>query len=156
MPTITKALAIGLICLFVAFSFPAFIDSSGNTHLTEEVILEGNGSSETVGEALVISVDNKTTSTVTLSVSGLQFNNTTQVTLSETESKSISLEGDSVTITALDIASPEKGDITLEVTYPREFEWERGTRKISQNLPIVFATLGFILVGGLIAMGVKQ
>jgi hypothetical protein len=157
MGAITKAVGVGLIVIFVAFAFPTFIASSDNANLSSSLTLEGEGDSQSIGDALRVTADNKTNDQVTLAVSTLQDGaNTTSVVLNESETKSVTLEGEEIGITVFDIGAGNTGTVSLEVTYPKQLEWDKSARGISDSLPLVLAMLAVIMVGGLVGARIKS
>lgn len=140
-----------VIILFVAFAVPQFVNTSSDGDLERtETITGGVADSVQFEDAIIVGLQDKNSQTVTLQITSVPTGNNTTVTLTETESTSVTLDGRTVTVTALDVQTGSDGDVTVRVNYPNDFGWTSEAKTLTSNLPVLFVGVAFVIVAGLI------
>lgn len=151
MVSATKAIGLAVIVLFVAFAVPQFVTTSSDGDLERtETITGGVGDSVQFNDALVVGLEDKNSQTVDLQLTSVQTGDNTTVTLTESESASLSLDNRTITITAIDVQVGTDGDVTVRVNYPNDFGWTTEAKTLTNNLPVLFVAVAFVIVAGLI------
>lgn len=156
MVNTTQAAMLGLVALLIAFAFPAFISGVEDGQITKQVIIEsGEGGSEEVDDVMQVTVTNEGASSVTLDVASLQTGDSTNVTVAEGATETVTLDNRSVNITAVNIAGGSSGEVTLRVEYPKDFAWSESAKGLSAAMPIAIAIIPLVIVGMLISVVFK-
>ena len=146
-PTITNAVAISLLALFIAVSIPAAIDTgTTDSHATYEL---NRSETVTVTQSLRATLDGATNTSATVTLRDTETSQSKTKTIPVDATENYSLNNDTVSVT-VENASNSMKQATITVAYPRTYGWEDGTERVVDNLPLVFAALGAMVVIGLI------
>lgn len=151
MPSATQAVSLGVLVLFVAFLVPVLISApAGGTAIADATLNDDDGGIENINDALRVQIGDKSASSANVSVTSLESGESASLLLSEEQSGQVTLDNQTVTVTALDIESGSDGQVHVEIRYPSDFTWNEETRRLSSELSLVFAALGLLIVLGLI------
>lgn len=156
MASATQAVGLAVIMLFVAIALPALIaGAEGGTVERQVTITGGVGDTSDIQEALIVTLRDKTSGTVDIGLTSAQTGDTANVTLTEEETASVTLDNQTVTVTALDVQTGTDGDVTVRAIYPNDFAWSDDARRLTAQLPIVFAAVAFIILLGFVGVMVS-
>jgi len=154
MVTTTQAVGMGVILIFVAVAFPAFISGAqtGGTTETTATITDGVNDSVDVANVLVATLTDKSESTASMTLTSAQTGDSADVTLTEGETAEITLDNETVTVTLLTVEGGQAGDVTVRAIYPSDFGWGSGAKTLTDQLPLVFAALALVIVLGMVGV----
>ena len=151
MSKLVPAVALVMILMFVAFTFPVIIGESDGT--TSSTLTLSEGESDVVTENLRVTVVESTGSDVEVTATNLRTGTSDTQTIVEGETGSYNLDSETVNITA-DRTGNDFSTLTVE--YPRTFGWDESSSWFVDNLDIFMVVIAFVSIMGVVAMVVRQ
>ena len=142
MVDVTKAIGISLIAVLLAVSIPVLISASEDSQ-SEDTVELAAGDSSRIDDALLISVDDTAAQDVDVTVTALDSQNSTSVIIDEGTEETVSVNGYSVTIKAIQ-TSNSVANLVLE--YDSTMGWSPGAQRIAGIFPIVLTSLAVIVM----------
>lgn len=151
-PTITNAVAISLLVLFVVVSIPAAIDTgSANSRQTYELT---RNETVTVTQSLQATLQEASDTSANVTLRDVETAQSSTKTIPVDGTESYTLNNETVTVT-VDNASNSTNTAGITVEYPRTYGWDEGTARIVDNFSLILVAMGAIVVLGMIMAVIK-
>jgi hypothetical protein len=121
-----------------------------------QVSLSGEGANATVENAIYLSLATKNNTDATINGTSLNSGDNDSVTLIESETDTLTLDNQTVTLTAVLLETGADGTVTLDVRYPSDFTWSEQSKALSNQLPLIVAITAGLMVFALIGGAVRS
>lgn len=153
MPKVGTAMILGLVILGIALFIPSMIDATQSDSVTTVQLADGETANVT--EVLQIEASNISNgqSEANITVRNTRTFNDSQKLHNVSETKSHTVDGDTVDTTLDSIDSSNVATIT--VNYSPMFGWDRGPKVFFKNTPIILSLVGFLLLMGILIVVVR-
>lgn len=153
MASANKVVGMTVIILFMAISFPLLV-TGAEDGTSERVVSITGGAGETteVEDAIIVTTEDTGPNSVDIKLTSKATGDNATATLSEEETASLTLDSQTVTVTALSVASDA---VTLRVIYPADFAWGDRSKLLSEQMPIIFMAVAVIILLGFVGVMVS-
>lgn len=156
MSKVEAALALGVVVLCVAIVGPSLIDSTNND-VSETVNIYENQSDDPTDKLRVTSERVRPTQgTALIEVESLATLNSSTQQLNETESVDFVVDEQTVEVTLNAAVDGDNAEFSrLTVLYPPDFGWQDSASTLMDNMGLLIALAGFIIIGGVLAVVIR-
>ncbi len=139
------AFFLGMIVLGAAFFVPSMMDLTVEDGV--ETIEMDQSQVVDLTDTLELQLDrvNNTSNDVNVTYTNTRTLDTNSTLINETATEAVNLSGDTIRTTSDSIIDNSTAQLTVE--YPPLFGWDSGPRAFMQNLDIILALFGFVLIG---------
>lgn len=136
-------MALGLFALLIAFAVPPAISASQST--TNDTFVLAENETTTVTDGLNVTLDASTDGNATVVFEDTETGISETVTLNESETVNVTLNGENVTVT-LDDASETEAQVSVE--YSPRYGWDAGAKTVAAHLDVILLIVAFALLFG--------
>lgn len=152
---IAGGFAVGVIVLALAFGVPQLIDATQTDAQASFNLTVGESSNATETLAVEAKAVNATADNATIELTDLRSLDTNSTTLNGSETDSVSLSGDTISV---ELRSTAGNASLLTVTYPPMFAWDDSARTVMENLDVVFVLVVVLAILAVVMLwgGIKD
>lgn len=137
--------ALGMFTLLIAFAVPPAISASQST--TTDTFVLGEDETAAVTDGLNVTLDDSTDGNATVTFEDTETGISETVTVNESETVNVTLNGEDVTVTVTESSELEA---QLEVEYSQRYGWDAGAKTVASHLDVILLIVAFaLLVGGM-------
>jgi hypothetical protein len=142
--------------LFVAFAFPMLIEAPSDGTAVKQATLDGEGASVSIEDTFRLDMTNKNDTEAEIRGTSLNSGDNDTVALKQAQTGTITLDNQSVMLTAVVLDPGTDGTVTLDVRYPSDFSWSEESTALSNQLPLIMAIVAGLIVLGLVGGMVRS
>jgi len=144
----------GILVLAVALFIPTIIDATAEDQTVSDTMTVGDTTELTDRLSVTLDDVNQSSGNINLTYINTQTQDKNQTTVGETNTKMVTLSGETINATNEMVESTDSAIVTSE--YPPMFGWSSGARTFFDHFPLIMGMLAFAMAVGVVLVGWKQ